>query len=346
MLHYHERADAVIAATRFPDAHQRLLLPPTPGLRDWRTGDGAGGRRPLRGRSPASCSTSSATAARRTAVGARGGCGPAAGSSPTGRAGRGRRRSRAGASVARALRPADDEPCRRRRSSCAATSPATRPPCSRCSARRWAGSPTSCTPGCSPGSTTRTRSASRRRGWRPSPARSSGSARSCAGSSSLDGQPVRAVRAVDTATHPDHQGRGVFTALTEHALDGLRDDGVGVRVQHAQRAQPPRLPEDGLAAGAPAARARPPGVARGRSPGSPGPGRRPTSGRSRRAAGIAGSTRRSPTRRAVEALLGVRCPTTGLRTRRSAAYLALALRLRAARLPGGRRPRAGRPTGS
>jgi GNAT superfamily N-acetyltransferase len=42
----------------------------------------------------------------------------------------------------------------------------------------------------------------------------------------LDGEPVRAVRAVDTATHPDHQGRGVFTALTTHALDALRDEGV------------------------------------------------------------------------------------------------------------------------
>jgi GNAT superfamily N-acetyltransferase len=40
------------------------------------------------------------------------------------------------------------------------------------------------------------------------------------------GAPVRAVRAVDTATHPDHQGKGVFRALTEHALDALRDDGV------------------------------------------------------------------------------------------------------------------------
>jgi Sulfotransferase family len=37
MLHYHRRADAVIAATRFPEAHQRLLLPPERGLRDWRT---------------------------------------------------------------------------------------------------------------------------------------------------------------------------------------------------------------------------------------------------------------------------------------------------------------------
>jgi GNAT superfamily N-acetyltransferase len=41
-----------------------------------------------------------------------------------------------------------------------------------------------------------------------------------------DGAPVRAVRAVDTATHPGYQGRGVFTALTRHALDELREDGV------------------------------------------------------------------------------------------------------------------------
>jgi GNAT superfamily N-acetyltransferase len=41
-----------------------------------------------------------------------------------------------------------------------------------------------------------------------------------------DGQAVRAVRAVDTATHPDYQGRGLFTRLTRHAIDALRDDGV------------------------------------------------------------------------------------------------------------------------
>ena len=33
----------------------------------------------------------------------------------------------------------------------------------------------------------------------------------------------RAVRAVDTATHPDHQGKGIFSRLTLEALDGLRD---------------------------------------------------------------------------------------------------------------------------
>lgn len=38
---------------------------------------------------------------------------------------------------------------------------------------------------------------------------------------------VEAVRAVDTATHPDYQGRGIFSRLTRHALDALRQDGVG-----------------------------------------------------------------------------------------------------------------------
>ena len=33
----------------------------------------------------------------------------------------------------------------------------------------------------------------------------------------------RAVRAVDTATHPDHQGKGIFSRLTLEALDSLRD---------------------------------------------------------------------------------------------------------------------------
>jgi GNAT superfamily N-acetyltransferase len=35
---------------------------------------------------------------------------------------------------------------------------------------------------------------------------------------------LSAVRAVDTATHPDHQGRGIFTLLTLRALDELRED--------------------------------------------------------------------------------------------------------------------------
>jgi GNAT superfamily N-acetyltransferase len=38
------------------------------------------------------------------------------------------------------------------------------------------------------------------------------------------GRVVRAVRAVDTATDPDYQGRGIFTRLALEALDELRDE--------------------------------------------------------------------------------------------------------------------------
>jgi GNAT superfamily N-acetyltransferase len=37
-----------------------------------------------------------------------------------------------------------------------------------------------------------------------------------------NGERVTAVRAVDTATHPDHQGRGIFRQLTMSAIDDLR----------------------------------------------------------------------------------------------------------------------------
>jgi GNAT superfamily N-acetyltransferase len=37
---------------------------------------------------------------------------------------------------------------------------------------------------------------------------------------------LRAVRAVDTATHPDYQGRGIFTRLTLGALPDLTEEGV------------------------------------------------------------------------------------------------------------------------
>jgi GNAT superfamily N-acetyltransferase len=40
------------------------------------------------------------------------------------------------------------------------------------------------------------------------------------------GRVLRAVRAVDTATDPDYQGRGLFRRLTMHALDELRAEGV------------------------------------------------------------------------------------------------------------------------
>ncbi len=40
------------------------------------------------------------------------------------------------------------------------------------------------------------------------------------------GRISRAVRAVDTATHPDYQGQGIFSRLTLHAIEALRADGV------------------------------------------------------------------------------------------------------------------------
>lgn len=43
-----------------------------------------------------------------------------------------------------------------------------------------------------------------------------------------DGDTFTGVRAVDTATHPDWQGKGIFTKLTLGAIPDLRDDGVGV----------------------------------------------------------------------------------------------------------------------
>ena len=39
------------------------------------------------------------------------------------------------------------------------------------------------------------------------------------------GEVLRTVRAVDTATHPSHQGRGIFRRLTLKALEDLREEG-------------------------------------------------------------------------------------------------------------------------
>jgi GNAT superfamily N-acetyltransferase len=42
----------------------------------------------------------------------------------------------------------------------------------------------------------------------------------------LEPRIAHAVRAVDTATHPDFQGRGIFTKLTLAAIDELADEGI------------------------------------------------------------------------------------------------------------------------
>lgn len=41
-------------------------------------------------------------------------------------------------------------------------------------------------------------------------------------------QRLRAVRAVDTATHPEHQGKGIFKKLTLHAVEACKQDGVDI----------------------------------------------------------------------------------------------------------------------
>lgn len=41
-----------------------------------------------------------------------------------------------------------------------------------------------------------------------------------------DGDTLRCIRAVDTATHPDFHRRGIFSRLTEEAVEMARDDGV------------------------------------------------------------------------------------------------------------------------
>ena len=43
-----------------------------------------------------------------------------------------------------------------------------------------------------------------------------------------NGDVVRAVRAVDTATHPEYRGGGIFRRLTLEALDALRAEGVAL----------------------------------------------------------------------------------------------------------------------
>jgi glycosyltransferase involved in cell wall biosynthesis/predicted N-acetyltransferase YhbS len=53
------------------------------------------------------------------------------------------------------------------------------------------------------------------------------------------GTTLRAVRAVDTATHPDHQHRGHFSALTRHAVAECRADGVAFVFNTPNRASRP-----------------------------------------------------------------------------------------------------------
>ncbi len=63
---------------------------------------------------------------------------------------------------------------------------------------------------------------------------------------------VPAVRAVDTATHPEYQGRGIFQTA-DAAVAGRSGGGrfCCLCVQHAQQQEQAGLPEDGVARGRP-----------------------------------------------------------------------------------------------
>ena len=65
-------------------------------------------------------------------------------------------------------------------------------------------------------------------------------------------RPWSAVRAVDTATDPTHQGRGIFRVAHPARPRGAARRGRRLRLQHAERPEPARLPQDGLAARRPA----------------------------------------------------------------------------------------------
>jgi GNAT superfamily N-acetyltransferase len=133
-----------------------------------------------------------------------------------------------------------------------------------------------------------------------------------------DGRTRRAVRAVDTATHPDHQGRGIFRRLTLHGVDAMRAEGVDMvfNTPNAQ-SRPGYLRMGWSEVGRLPASVRPtsPAGAR-RMLGSRVPADRwslPSDGGVAAPEALAGP--------GVEALLAALPPTRGLRTRRTAAHL-------------------------
>jgi GNAT superfamily N-acetyltransferase len=86
--------------------------------------------------------------------------------------------------------------------------------------------------------------------------------------------PQRAVRAVDTATHPDHQGNGIFRTLTLHALDAVGADAAFVFNTPNDKSRPGYLKMGWEPVGTlrpkmrPAGLTRIPAIVRGRVPAS------------------------------------------------------------------------------
>ncbi len=171
---------------------------------------------------------------------------------------------------------------------------------SSCAGRRSAGGRTTPTRRSSPGSTTRTPSAPRRPGWpRPRTAISPGCGSSSAGGSARpEGETLRAVRAVDTATHPDHQGKGIFTKLTLGAIPDLDDDGVDLIFNTPNDKSRPGYLKMGWSEVGRVPVGRAPRLAQRRSRGCCGPGPPPSCGPDRAEHRRAGSGRARRTRAA------------------------------------------------
>ena len=154
-----------------------------------------------------------------------------------------------------------------------------------------------------------------------------------------DGRIRRAVRAVDTATHPDYQGRGIFSRLTLASIEELRADGVDFVFNTPNDKSRPGLPEDGLARGRATAD-------RGSSQGSSG-ARADAALASARRALVAGEQAGGLGAAEVLAdpgiaeLLATMAPPRALRTRRTVDYLRWRYSFEPLGLP---RDRARRPT--
>lgn len=134
-----------------------------------------------------------------------------------------------------------------------------------------------------------------------------------------DGRVRRAARAVDTATHPDYQGRGIFSRLTLHGLDSLLAEGVDLIFNTPnERSRPGYLKMGWVEVGRLATTARPSGgrglarMARSRVPADR--WSLPTAA-ARPAPDVLADER-------VSRLLAELAPARGLRTRRSREYLA------------------------
>lgn len=89
----------------------------------------------------------------------------------------------------------------------------------------------------------------------------------------LGGRTYRAVRAVDTATHPAWQGRGIFSRLTLRLVEELREEGVDFVFNTPNRKSGPGYLKMGWRAlGRTNLWVRPLAVAKGRRPPAPGDG--------------------------------------------------------------------------